>query len=74
MLYDVKLPKYFQAEAMHIAVDLINLSPPSLLDGDVLERVWTGKDVSYKHLKIFGCRVYVHIPKHEKLKLDDKAK
>ena len=37
-------------------------------------RVWTQKDVSYKHLRVFGCRAYVHIPKDERLKLDDKAK
>lgn len=59
---------------MRTAVDLINLSPSVLLDGDVLERVWTGKDVSYKHLRVFGCRAYVHIPKDERSKLDDKAK
>ena len=33
-----------------------------------------GKDVSSKHLKVFGCRAYVHIPKDERSKLDDKAK
>ena len=30
---------------MHIAVYLINISSSAPLDGDVLERVWTGKDV-----------------------------
>ena len=39
MLYNAKLPKHFQVEAMHIAVDLINLSLSALLDGDVPERV-----------------------------------
>ena len=53
---------------------MINLSPSAPLDGDVPERVYTRKDVSYKHLRVFGCRLYVHIPKDERLKLDDKAK
>ena len=74
MLSNAKFPKSFQAEAMCTAVDLINLSLSVLLEGDVLERVWTGKDVSYKHLRVFGYKAYVHIPKDERSKLDDKAK
>ena len=74
MLSDAKLPKYFWGEAMRTAVDLINLSPSAPLDDDVPERVWTGKDVSYKHLRVFGCRAFVHIPKDERSKLDNKAR
>ena len=48
---------------MRTVVDLINLSPSTPLDGDVPERVWTGKDLSYKHLRVVSCRAYVHIPK-----------
>ena len=59
---------------MRTAVDLINLSPSAPLGGDVPERVWIGKDVSYKHFGVFGCREYIHILKDERSKLDDKAK
>ena len=59
---------------MHTKVDLINLSPLAPLDSNIPERVWTGKDVSYKHLRVFGYRAYVHIPKDKRSKLDDKAK
>ena len=38
------------------------------------EKVWTGKEVSYDHLRVFGCRAFVHIPKDERSKLDPKAK
>ena len=74
MLSHSKLPKSFWGEAMRTAVDLINLSPSAPLNGDVPERAWTGKDVSYKYLRVFGCRAFVHIPKDEKSKLDSKAK
>ena len=50
------------------------LSPSVPLNGDIPERVWTRKDVSYSHADVFGCRAFVHIPKDEKSKLDDKAK
>ncbi|PKI31536.1 hypothetical protein CRG98_048071 [Punica granatum] len=38
------------------------------------DQVWTGKEVSYKHLKVFGCRASAHIPRDERSKLDTKAK
>ena len=43
------------------------------MDFDILERVPTGKYVSYSHLKIFGCKVFLHVSKEQRLKLDDKA-
>ena len=55
-------------------MDLINLSPSVPLKGDVPQRVWSGKDVSYNYLKVFGCRAFVHIPKDERSKLDDRSK
>ena len=32
-----------------------------------------GKDVSYSHLKVFGCKASVHVPKEQKSKLDSKS-
>ena len=37
------------------------------------QKVWSGKDVSYDHLKVFGCRTFVHVPKDERSKLDPKT-
>ena len=74
MFYDAKLPKSFWPEAMRTTIDLINFSPSAPLDGDVPKRVWIWKNVSQKHLRVFGCRVYDHIPKDKRSKLDDKAK
>ena len=74
MLSHSKLPKSFCGEAMRTSIDLINLSSSVPLKGDIPKRVWTGKDVSYDHLRVFGCRTFVHIPKDEMSKLDVKAK
>lgn len=74
MLSHSKLPKPFWGEAMNTAVRLINLSPSVPLNGDVPEKVWTGKEVSFKHLRVFGCRAFAHIPKDERSKLDGKAR
>ncbi|KAL7219494.1 hypothetical protein ACSBR2_012530 [Camellia fascicularis] len=59
---------------MRTTVDVINLSPSFPLNGDVPERVWTRKDVSYEHLRVFGCRAFVHILKDERSKLDSKLR
>ena len=74
MLSHAKLPISFLGEAMMTAVDLINLSPSVPLNFDIPQRVWTGKDVSFEHLRVFGCRAFVHVPRDERSKLDNKAK
>uniref|UniRef100_A0A2N9EW40 Integrase catalytic domain-containing protein n=1 Tax=Fagus sylvatica TaxID=28930 RepID=A0A2N9EW40_FAGSY len=73
MLRMAKLPKSFWAEAVQTACYLINRSPSVPLDFDIPERVWTGEDASYAHLKVFGCKTFAHVPKEQRLKLDDKA-
>ena len=45
--------KSFKGEAVVIACYLINRSLSVPLGFDIPERVWTGKDVSYSHLKVF---------------------
>ena len=73
MLKLVKLSKSFGGEAVNIAVYLINRSPSVPLDFDIPQRVWTGKDVSYSHLKVFGYKALMHVPKKQRSNLDDKA-
>ena len=73
MLKLAKLPKSFWGEAVNTTVYLINRSPSVSLDFDISQRVWTGKDVSYSHLKVFGCKTFMHVPKQQRLKLNDKA-
>uniref|UniRef100_A0A2N9IW04 Integrase catalytic domain-containing protein n=1 Tax=Fagus sylvatica TaxID=28930 RepID=A0A2N9IW04_FAGSY len=31
------------------------------------------EDASYAYLKVFGCKTFAHVPKKQRLKLDDKA-
>ena len=74
MLSHANLPKSFWDEAVKTAMTLINLSPSQPLKGKIPEEVWYGKKASYNHLKVFGCRAFVHIPKDERVKLDAKTK
>ena len=73
MLKMAKLPKVFWGEAIRTACYLINRSPSVPLEFDIPEKVWTGKDVAYNHLKVFGCKAFAHVPKEQRSKLDDKA-
>ena len=40
----------------------------------VAEELWSGKAPSYKHLRVFGCEAYCHIPKENRNKLQPKSK
>ena len=55
-----------------MVVYVINRSPSVPLEGDIRQRVWTGKDISYDHLKVFSCLAYVHIVNDRRGKLDPK--
>ncbi|KAE8731263.1 hypothetical protein F3Y22_tig00002840pilonHSYRG00865 [Hibiscus syriacus] len=72
--FNAGLPKHFWAEAVNMACYLINRSPRASLAGKVAEEVWTGHDVSFDNLRIFGCPAYVHVPADERSKLDAKSK
>jgi hypothetical protein len=45
-----------------------------MLDGKIVEEVWTGNKVDYSGLRVFGCSAYTHIPSEEQLKLDPKSR
>ena len=72
MLKLAKLLKSFWGEAINIAVYLIIISPSFHLNFDIPQRVWMGKDVPYSHLKVFGCKAFMHLLKEQRSKLDDK--
>ena len=74
MLSQAKLSKSYWAEAMYMAIYLINRSPSMPLKGDVPQRVWAGKDISYQHLRVFECLAYMHVAKDQRSKLDNKSK
>ena len=38
------------------------------------EEIWSGKEVKFSHLKVFGCVAYVHIDSDAHSKLDAKSK
>lgn len=70
MLHDQDLPKFLWGEATKTIVYIQNRCPHRSLDNKTPEEVFTGKKPYVDHLRIFGCPVYIHIPKDKRKKLD----
>jgi hypothetical protein len=73
MLSGAGLGQEFWAEAVGTACYLVNKSLSSALDDKTPQEVWTGKEPSLTHLKVFGCDAYVHVPKENMSKIDKKV-
>lgn len=63
----------FWAESVNYACYLINRSPNTFLNLKATEEVWSGREVDYSALKVFGCSAYAHIPSDQRAKLDSKS-
>ena len=74
MLAHAKLSKRFWVEALMTTVYVINRSPSKPLDRDIPQRVWTGKDMSYRNLKVFSCLAYMHVAKDQRGKFNPKSR
>jgi hypothetical protein len=69
----VGLTQQLWAEVVEATVYLVSMSPSSTLVDKNPNEVWQSKNSSVAHLKVFGCDVFVHVPKETKSKLDKKA-
>ena len=70
MIHDQHLPMHMWVEATRTTMYVQNKLSHSDLGFKTLEEMFTGKKLEVSHLKIFGCPVYIHIPKEKRTKLD----
>ena len=73
MLYHAHLPLSFWGEAVSTAVYLKNRSPTSCLKDITPFECWFNKRPDVSNIKVFGCKVYVHVPDQKRRKLDKKS-
>jgi len=73
MLFESKLDKRFWAEAMNTAIYLKNISPTAAVSGAVPEGLWRNEKIDISHLRVFGCRAQVKLPKEKCQKLDKRS-
>lgn len=74
MLFEADLKKTYWAEAVATAAYIINRSPSRVLNEVTPYEKWTGKKPNLSHLKIFGSKAMVHVPKHNRSKWDRKSR
>lgn len=74
LLYNANLNHNMWAEAANTAAYILNRSPTRKLSGMTPEEAWSGKKVSLKHLRVFGCEAYAHVDSTKRNKLEPKSK
>jgi hypothetical protein len=72
--HDQDLPMCLWAEATMTVVYVQNRLSHSALGLKTPEEMFTGKKPEVSHLKIFGCPVFIHIPKEKRNKLEPSGK
>ena len=65
---------YLWDEATRTTIYVHNRLYHSSLGFKTPEEMFTRKKLEVSHLKIFGCLVYVQIPKEKRMKLDPSGK
>ena len=70
MLGSVGLEKKFWAEVVATMCHLLNRSPTRTLVEKTPMEAWSDKKPSLRHLRVFGCEAYSHVPKVSRSKLD----
>jgi hypothetical protein len=73
MLKAKQIPKEFWAEAVATAVYILNRCPTKSVREKTPEEAWSRRRPSIRHLRVFGCIAYAHVPDQLRKKLDDKG-
>ena len=61
-------------EASRIALYVQNRSPQQIIGDKTHEEALTSVKPEVSHLRIFGCLVYIHVPKEKRMKLEPLGK
>ena len=73
MLIAKGLPNSYWAEAVNIAVYLLNRSPTKAVVNKTPYQAWYKRKPQVNHLKIFGCIAYSLVPSLKREKFDEKG-
>jgi len=73
MLDNAGLSKKYWAFPVSVPVYLKNRTPTRSVAGNTPYEAWHGRKPILKHLRVFRCLAFVHIPKEKRKKLDYRA-
>ena len=74
LMIEKNMPHFYWAEAINIAVYIMNRTPTATVHNVTPEEKYTGTKPNLSHMKVFGCIAYVHVLDEMRTKLDPKAK
>lgn len=74
MLLDQNLGSYLWAEASCTDVYIQNRCPHSHLGDKTPEEVFSNSKPNINHPRIFGCPIYIRIPKEKRTKLEPSGR
>ena len=74
MIHDQHIPMYLWEEATRTTVYVQNIISHSALGNKTPVEMFFGEKPEVSHVNIFGCHVYIHIPKEKRSKLDPSGK
>ena len=74
MIHNQDLPMYLWVEAGRTTVYVHNRISHNDLRNKNPEEMFFGENPEVSHLNIFGCHVYIHIPKEKMSRLDPSGK
>jgi hypothetical protein len=74
MIHDQDIPMHLWVEAARITMYVQNKLSYSALGFKTPKEMFSKKKPEVSHLKIFGCPLFVHIPKERRTKLDPSGK
>ncbi|OMO54668.1 Zinc finger, CCHC-type [Corchorus capsularis] len=73
LLFEKGLPKKLWAKAVNTAVYILNRLTAKAMQQTTPFEAWYGFRPSVKHLKVFGCICYSHVPSVRRDKLDKRS-
>ena len=74
MIYDQDTPMYLWDEVEKTAIYVQNKLSHNALGNKTPKEMFTDEKLEVSHLKIFGCPIYLHVPKEKISKLDPSGK
>jgi hypothetical protein len=74
MMFDQDLPNSLWAEATSTVVYIQNMCPHAILKDKTPEEVFSGIKPEVGNLRIFGCPVYIYVPKEKRTKMEPSGK
>ncbi len=74
MMFDQDLPNSLWVEATATEVYIKNRCPHAILEDKILEEAFFGKKLEVGNLSVFGCLVYIHVPKDKRTKMEPSGK